>query len=274
LALALLIVAVLLGVPFANKPTNFYEHFNTVSAADPSTVYQQFMRTQVWIDSQVAAGTLESEVGESRKTRNERIHKVLHSGAGRRVYSKFGDILGKSILKKSIDEPSFLFCTGYAMNYVVWMGSVVALTCSFLPQGGLVACILILLGMFCLELEARFMDAQSIYTYFFFLNASEWMPFEILVAMKQAFAGVVVLVVLIATLFVSSTGTERTKANLRNLLKSNAAIVTVLKDPSLTEVNMTKDEVYFGETDVNINRIIMGLISCLAILAAVMVPSE
>lgn len=271
---AFLICVCLVIYPFFAKPTNFFERFNTIVSADTSTVYQQFRRTQTWIDSRVEAGSLDSDIAESKKAHNERIHNVLHSGRTRKLYLQYGDVLGKSILKKSIEEPSFLYCAGYAMNHVVWIGSLIALSCSFLPQGGLMTCILILLGMFCLELESRFIDADSIYTYFFFLNASEWATFEILVAMKQAFAGIVCGIVLIATVYVSPHGSERTKTNLRNLLKSNAALVAVMKDPAITEFKMQKDEVYLGENDVNINRIIISLISGIAIIAAVFVTSE
>lgn len=270
LNLAILIALSLFAYPFVAKPQNHFERFHTIISADPSTVYQQFRRSQVWVEDQVSAKILSPDLGDKLKAENERIHKILHSPTNRNLYIKFGDLLKGS--SKSIEEPGFLFCTGYAFNFVLWMGSAVALVGYFLPPGGLLACILILLAMFAVEIESRFVDSESIQDYFFFLNASQWGTFEIIVAMKQAYVGVVCGIVILATLFSTDHQVDKAKVGLRNLLKSNAALVAVIKDPSIVQTNSQPDEVYDGTKSTSINKIVITVVAGIGLIAA-LIPS-
>ena len=268
---AILIALYLTLAPFLNKPKNYFEQFNTIVSADYSTVYQQFRRTQTWIEDQVNLGFMDADLGESKIAFNERIHKIIHSPTNRALYLKFGDVLGmgSSEIKsgiKSGQEPSLLYCAGYAMNFVVWMGSLVALVCgTFLPFGGLLVSILILLAIFCLEVESRYVEAS----FLFFLNPNEWATFEVIVAAKQAYAGIVCIIVLLATLTETNLG-EKTKVNLRNLLKSNAALVNVVKDTSVTTLTQDHDETYTQNEGFNIHKFVMLVISAIAIVSALL----
>jgi hypothetical protein len=237
--LASLITMMLIAHPFVDKPVNYFERFNTIVLADPSTLYQQFTRTQLWIDDMEAQEVITAEEAKRRKTENERIHKRVHPIGNKRLYIKFGDIIDYE-QTGSIEEPSFLYVSALSGNFVAWFMGAVLLTCYHLPAGGLLSVLLLLISFFALEMEARYISTETLFGYMIFITDSEWTVFEAINALKQAMPGFVCMVIVINALFSGSGDTMKTM--LRNLLRTNAGIVTVLKDENLKQASIDPDE--------------------------------
>jgi hypothetical protein len=115
------------------------------------------------------------------------------------------------------------------------------LLCYYLPAGGLLSIFLVLCVLFSIELEARFIDSDSLFEYIPFVDKNEWTVFEVIKAVKQSVVALVCLVIIIAGLFSDDSG-SKTRSHARNLLRTNAAIVTVLKDENLKEAQVEPDE--------------------------------
>ena len=225
--------------PFVDKPLNYFERFNTIVLADPSTVYQQFTRSQLWLDAQLARGTMSNDEVTKQKTENEKIHKRIHSGGNKLLYVRFGDIIDYEELG-AIEEPPFLYVTALSANFIVWFMGAVLLTSYYLPTGGLVSVLLMLISLFALEMEARFISPDTMFGYMLFINDSEWTVFEAINGLKQAMPGLVCMIIIVAALF--SGPADTTKTLLRNLLRTNAGIVTVLKDENIKQAAIDPDE--------------------------------
>jgi hypothetical protein len=238
LHVACFITFALLSHPFVNKPPNYFDRFNAIVSADPSTVYQQYMRSQVWLDTQLAQGRMEKEEVDARKSENEKIHKRIHSAGNKLLYVKFGDVIDYA--EGSIDEPSFLYVAGLSVNFVAWFMGAVLLVCHYLPPGGFMTIVILLVTLFAIEMEARFVNTDSLFGYMLFINESEWTVFEAVNACKEAMVGVVCGVIVLAGMF-SGSG-DQTKTLLRNLLRTNAGVVNVLKDEQIKEVTMDPDD--------------------------------
>lgn len=237
LHLAILVVIVTFSYPFISKEPNFFDHFNAVVTADKSTVYQQFRRAQTWIDQQVQEGNIDPEEAASQKAENERKHSFIHDSGRKLTYMKFGDIVDYS----NFEEPSFLSATAFAGTYALWIISAVMLLCYYLPSGGILTIFLLLCMLFSVEIESRFIDSEYLFDYVYFVDKNEWTLFELIKAIKQSIVGVICLVIVLAGLFSQNNGTK-TKSLARNLLKTNAGIVTLLKDENINEVLIEPDE--------------------------------
>lgn len=237
LHLALLVATVLLSKPFLSRPANYFDRFNTIISADPSTVYQQYMRAQKWLDSQITSGAMPEAEATKIKQENDKIHSRIHSSKNKLLYNRFGDLIDYD---QGIDEPSFLMVAGFAAVYVAWFFSACVLTCHALPSGGFLAILLMLLTIFCVEIEARFVSTDLLFSSLLFINESDWAVFEAIRACKQAMVGLVCVVLIIAGMFHGEA--DNTKTLLRNALRTNAGIVTVLKDDNIKELNIDPDE--------------------------------
>ena len=267
--LACLICMSLFSHPFVDRPGNYFDRFNTIVAADPSTVYQQFMRSQVWLDEQVAQGRIKSEDAEKEKLENERIHRRIHSSGNKLLYVKFGDVIDYS--DNSVQEPSFLYVAGYAANFAIWFMGAVFLVCHYLPPGGFMSIVLVLITLFAVEMESRFIHTDSLFGYLLFINESEWTVFEAINACKEAMVGIVCAVIILAGLFGDAGDGHKTL--LRNLLRTNAGLVTVLKDEGIKEVTMESDEP-LSPPGANLPHIIARTVGLLVLFSSVFLKSS
>ena len=269
LTVAMLIALSLFSYPFIAKPDSYFDRFNTAVTADQSTVYQQVRRAQTWIDQQVGQGSITAEEGASMKAENDMIHKRIHSGTNRQLYIRFGDMIDYS---KSIEEPPFLYAAAVSANYVLWFMSATVGVCHYLPTGGKMTILMFLLAIFCVELETRFIHPESVFDYLFFLNKNEWTLFEAINATKEAAVGIVCAVVLIAGAFGGDVSVK-TKRLARQALKSNAGLVTVLRDENIKELP-PKEEVPADGSDVNIAGMITRVLGLLALFSSVFFKSD
>lgn len=268
LHLAILVVIVTFSYPFVSKEPNFFDHFNAVVTADKSTVYQQFRRAQSWIDEQVQEGNIDPEEAASLKTENDRMHSFIHDSGRKLTYMKFGDIVDYN----NFEEPSFLTVTAFAANYSLWIISAVMLLCYYLPAGGILTIFLLLCIFFSVEIESRFIDSEYLFEYAFFVHKNEWTLFELIKAIKQSIVGVICLVIVLAGLFSQNTGTK-TKSLARNLLKSNAGIVTLLKDENIKEALIEPDEP-MGTNGANIANVIAKGLGFVVLAASIFYKLE
>lgn len=271
LSLAILLALSLFAYPFTNKVDNYFDRFNTIVAADPSTVYQQYRRSQTWIDSQVESEKLDPEEAALRKAENDEIYKRIKSPVGRLMYIRFGDILDYS---KPIEEPSFIYAAGYALNHVVFFISLSVGLCYYLPAGGLVTIFLFLLSIFCLELEARFVAPESLFDYLFFLNANEWTVFEAIEAAKESLVGIVCGIIIVNGVFANDLS-EKTRYLIRKVLRTNASIVTVLKDDNIDEVPRDTDtDDSLDRPVANIGATVTKVLGLIALVSSVFFRDE
>jgi hypothetical protein len=271
LNIAIIVCLSLSAHPFVSKPANLYEKFNAIVAADSSTVYQQFRRTQTWIDRQMSEGKICAEEGEFKKAENEELFKRIKTPALRQYYTRFGDIIDYS---KPIEEPSFMFVAGQAINHVVFFISIVVGLCYYLPMGGLLTIFIFLLAIFCLEIECRFISPESLFEYIFFLNGNEWTIFEAINALKEALVGVVCAVIIANGLFGDSLDAT-TKNLIRKVLRTNASIVTVLKDENImTAPKDTEEDDDAGKPRLNFGNMITKAVGLVALFSSVFLRSE
>lgn len=236
---AILTVILTFSYPFFSREPNFFEHFNATVKADKSTVYQQYRRAQTWLDEQVGKGEMTPEEAGLQKAENERKHSYIHDSGRKFVYIKFGDIIDFS--SDNYEEPSFLYAATFAATYTLWIMSAVLLLCYYLPPGALLAIFLGLCVLFCVEIECRFIESDSLFNYVFFVDSNEWTVFEVIRALKESVVSFVCLVITLAGLFSENDGGE-TKSHVRNLLRTNAALITLLKDENLKEAQIEPDE--------------------------------
>jgi hypothetical protein len=195
------------------------------------------MRAQTWLDQQAAAGKMDASEAKKMKDENEKIHARIHSAKNKLLYNRFGDLID---YEDSIDEPSFLTVVGFSAVHVVWFMSACMLICYYLPTGAYLTILMVLLTLFCVEVEARFIQTDLLFSTLIFMNESDWAVFEAIRACKQAMVGLVCLVIIIAGVFHGES--DNTKTLLRNALRTNAGIVSVLKDENIKELTIDPDE--------------------------------
>jgi hypothetical protein len=262
--IASLITLVLIAEPFIDRPMNYFDRFNTVVSADPSTIYQQYMRSQTWLDEQLRTGRLNKDLVNVTKTENEKIYKRISSIGNKLLYVRFGDIIDYA--DGSMEEPSFLYVTSLSANFIAWFMGAVLLTCYQLPPGGHLSILMLLVSLFALEMESRFISSDTLFGYMRFINENEWTVFEALRAFKEAMPGFVCSVIILASLF-SGPG-DTTKTLLRNLLRTNAGVVSILKDENLTQVNIDADETV-SSPSMNLPHIIAKTVGALVLVNGV-----
>lgn len=266
---ACLISLVLMCHPFVDKPLNFFDRFNTIVSADPSTVYQQFMRGQVWLDQQLANGGMTQDQVERKKNDNERIYKRIKSSSDKLLYIKFGDIIDFNETGH-IEEPSFLYVTAHALTFVGWMMGAVLMICHFLPPGGHLSILILLICLFAVEMEARFVSTDSLFGYFVIISEAEWPVFEAICAIKEAMVGVICGVIVLSGIF-GGPG-DATKTLLRNLLRTNAGVVTTLKDENIKQLSIDPDEPV-TTAGINLAHVIARSVGALVLLSSIFLRS-
>ena len=272
---AITICLIMLTKPFVLKPQeNFYDKLKVPVDVDESTVYQQYKRMEMHLKKLFENGVIsETELGDM-KEEFAYYKSILMNPTARAYYMKFGDILEfeKSGKLSSISEPNFLAVAGSALNYVGWIGSVLFGICHYLPRGGLLTIGLFLLGVFAIEMETRFIDPSSILTYLVFLPRNEWTPFELIGALKECVVGFTCAVVIIAGMFMRGQEMQKTLYLVRQILKGNAAIITLLKDPNIKELPIFDDDGYgvIEEDEVNVGSWINRLVAILSLTSFIL----
>jgi hypothetical protein len=265
--ISLLISFSTLILPIGFKPASFYDKLRITTNADESTVVQQWRRMEQFRKDQVTRGVMSEEESEQAKKLYNMYKSVLVSPTNRYLYVKFGDILEYSPGVMPV-EPNFMFVVAHASVFYIWVGAAIMALAFFLPQGGLLAISLVLASMFAVEMETRFIDADSIYAYMFFLSKSDWAPFELVQILRGMIVGIVNLVVVIAGVFVTSNRLNNTNTLLKNILRSNAAIVTAIKTaPSEGRVLVNDDDETdtMAASDIDIGAVMNKLIAVVSL---------
>jgi hypothetical protein len=155
--------------------------------------------------------------------------------------------------------------------FTLWFIAAVLLSCSYLPWGGHVTILCLLICLFAVEVEARFVSTETLFGYFLFINESDWSVFEAICALKQAMVGVVCMVIVLAGIF-SGPG-DATKTLLRNLLRTNAGVITTLKDENIKRVNIDPDEPV-SSPGVNLAHVIARSVGFLVLFSSVFLRSS
>ena len=272
LHVAVLICLIMLSKPFLGKGENFYDKFKVPVDVDESTVYQQYKRMEFFLKNQFEKGELSDAEFLSKKEEFGLYKAVLMNPTSRAYYMKFGDIIEFDRVKPTtVAEPNFLTVTGSALNYVAWIGSVVFGICYYLPSGGLLTIALYLLAMFSVEMEARFIDSSSLLSYLFFLPKNEWTPFELIGALKESVVGVTCAVVIVCGVLMRGQEMQRTMYLVRQILKGNAAVITLLKDPNIQEIPTFDDDGYaVDDEEVNVGSWINRIVAMISLTSFIL----
>jgi len=262
LHVAIAISVVMLSIPFLSKEENFYDKFKVPVDVDESTIYQQYKRMEFFLKQKVESKAMSETEFKDLKDEYGFYKTVLMTPTTRAYYNKFGDIMEFDRIKPAtINEPNFLAVAGSALNYVAWIASVVFAIGYYLPPGGLMSVALYLLAVFSIEMETRFVDSSSALNYLFFLTRNDWTPFELIGALKESVVGVTCVVVIVCGVFLRGQEMQKTLFLVRQILKGNAAVITLLKDPNIKSLPVFDDDGYgVVEEEVNmgswINRIV------------------
>ena len=121
-------------------------------------------------------------------------------------------------------------------------------------------------------METRFIDPSTILTYLFLLPKNEWTPFELIGALKECVVGFTCAVVIIAGMFMRGQEMQKTLYLVRQILKGNAAIITLLKDPNIKELPIFDDDGYgvIEEDEVNVGSWINRLVAILSLTSFIL----
>jgi hypothetical protein len=242
--------------PFFEKEENFFDKLRVPIDVDESTIYQQYKRMDMYLKGEFDNGRIGEDEFEAKKSEFDFLKTILMNPTSRVFYMRFGDLVQYNIKKPTaLVEPRFLLTTATAFNYVLWIGSAVFGICYYLPSGALLTIGLYLLGVFSIEIETRFLDANAILTYLFFLPKNDWTPFELIAVLKQSVVGITCAIVIFCGIFVRGQELGRTKYLIREILRGNAAVIALLKDPNIKELpdlGSDKEAEVFDEEDANV----------------------
>jgi len=269
---AMAICVIMFSKPFLGKNENFYDKFRVPVDVDESTVYQQYKRIEFSLKSSLEKREISEAEFASKKDEYGLYKSVLMNPTSRAYYMKFGDMMEFDRLKPTAaSEPNFLAVAGSALNYVAWIASVIFGICYYLPPGGLLTITLYLLAVFSVEMETRFIDSSSALTYLFFLPKNDWTPFELIGALKECVVGVTCLVVIVCGVSMRKQELQKTMYLVRQILKGNAAVITLLKDQNIKEVPNLDDDAYgIDDEEVNVGSWINRIVALISLTSFIL----
>jgi len=270
----MILCTIVVSLPFLIKEENCFDKLRVPVDVDESTIYQQYKRMENYLRGEVSAGRLEEEEFELRKSEYEFYKTVLMNPTSRVMYLRFGDMIEFNRKKPaSVVEPNFLFTTGSALNYVFWIGSVIFGVCYYLPSGALLTVGMYLLGVFAIEVETRFIDSTSVLSYLFFIPRNDWTPFELVGALKQSVVGLTCIIIVFCGVYVRGQEFNRTKYLIREILRGNASLIALLKDPNIKQVpdmGTDRENEVFEEEDANVGSWINRAIAMVSLMSFIL----